>query len=65
MKIKYVIEKEIEISDNCSDDEIEQIIKSQCEDENGLDYLWERADESFDLLSVFRLLLKEIFQKRR
>ena len=51
MIIKYAIEKEIEVSDNCSDDEIEQIIKSQCEDENGLDYLWERADESFGLFS--------------
>lgn len=61
MKIKYVIEKETEVSDNCSDDEIEQIIKSQCEDGDGLDYLWRRADESFDLLPVFRLLLKETF----
>jgi len=51
MIIKYAIEKEIEIPDNCSDDEIEQIVKLQCEDENGLDYLWERADESFGLFS--------------
>lgn len=51
MTIRYAIEKEIEVPDNCSDDEIEQIIQSQCEDENGLDYLWEKADESFGLFS--------------
>lgn len=51
MIIKYAIEKEIEVLDTCSDDEIEQIINSKCEEENGLDYLWEKAEDSFGLFS--------------
>ena len=40
MKIRYAIEKEIEVSDNENDRMIQKIIENKCKEENGLDYLW-------------------------
>ena len=40
MKIRYAIEKEIEVSDNENDEMIQKIIENKCKEENGLDYLW-------------------------
>ena len=40
MKVRYAIEKEIEVSDNENDRMIQKIIENKCKEENGLDYLW-------------------------
>lgn len=40
MKIRYAIEKEIEVHDNENDRMIQKIIENKCKEENGLDYLW-------------------------
>ena len=40
MKIRYAIEKEIEVPDNENDRMIQKIIENKCKEENGLDYLW-------------------------
>ena len=39
MKIRYAIEKEIEVHDNENDRMIQKIIENKCKEENGLDYL--------------------------
>lgn len=44
MKIRYAIEKEIEVSDNENDGMIQKIIENKCKEENGLDYLWMSED---------------------
>ena len=51
MKIRYAIEKEIEIPDDYSDEMIDNVIKEKCEEEKGFDYIWQDADEPNDLLS--------------
>ena len=40
MKIRYAIEKEIEVYDNENDRMIQKIVENKCKEENGLDYLW-------------------------
>lgn len=40
MKVRYAIEKEIEVPDNETDRMIQKIIENKCKEENGLDYLW-------------------------
>lgn len=40
MKVRYAIEKEIEIPDNVKDIEIQKIIEKKCKEEKGLNYLW-------------------------
>ena len=40
MKIRYAIEKEIEVHDNENDRMIQKIIENKCKEENELDYLW-------------------------
>ena len=40
MKVRYAIEKEIEVPDNENDRMIQKIIENKCKEENGLDYLW-------------------------
>ena len=51
MKIRYAIEKEIEVPDDYSDEMIDDVIKEKCEEEKGFDYLWQDADEPNDLFS--------------
>ena len=51
MKIRYAIEKEIEVPDDCSDEMIDDVIKAKCNEEKGFDYLWQDADEPNDLFS--------------
>ena len=51
MKIRYAIEKEIQVPDDYSDEMIDNIIKEKCEEEKGFDYIWQDADEPNDLLS--------------
>ena len=51
MKIRYAIEKEIEIPDDYSDEMIDDAIKAKCKEEKGYDYIWQGADEPNDLLS--------------
>ena len=51
MKIRYAIEKEIEVPDDYSDEMIDNVIKAKCEEEKGFDYLWQDADEPNDLFS--------------
>ena len=51
MKIRYAIEKEIEVPDDYSDEMIDNVIKAKCEEEKGFDCLWQDADEPNDLFS--------------
>lgn len=50
MKIKYAIEKEIEVPDDYSDEMIDDVIKAKCEEEKGFDCIWQKTDEPCDLL---------------
>ena len=45
MKIRYAIEKEIEVPDNYSDIMIDDIIKEKCRDENETTELFEFFNE--------------------
>lgn len=40
MKIRYAIEKEIEVHDNENDRIIQKIIENKCKEKNELNYLW-------------------------
>lgn len=40
MRIRYAIEKEIEIPDNLTAMEVDDIISQKSEEENGFDYQW-------------------------
>ena len=40
MKVRYAIEKEIEVPNNENDRTIQKIIENKCKEENELDYLW-------------------------
>lgn len=51
MKIRYAIEKEVEVPDNFSEDMIDETIKTKCEEEQGFDYVWQTADEPGGLFS--------------
>ena len=55
MKVRYAIEKEIEVSDNENDRMIQKIIENKCKEENGLDYLWmsEKSLKENNLNSLF------------
>ena len=55
MKVRYAIEKEIEVSDNENDRRIQKIIENKCKEENGLDYLWmsEKSLKENNLNSLF------------
>ena len=51
MKIRYAIEKEIEVPDDYTNKMIDNIIKSKCEEEKGLDCIWQYSDELNDLFA--------------
>lgn len=53
MKIRYAIEKEIEVPDNYSDTMIDDIIKEKFKAEDGLDYIWQDEDETTELFEFF------------
>ena len=57
MKIRYAIEKEIEVHDNENDRMIQKIIENKCKEENGLDYLWMSEEDlkENNLNSLFEL----------
>ena len=40
MKIRYAIEKEIEVPDDYPDEMIDDVIKAKCEEEKGFDYIY-------------------------
>lgn len=40
MKIIYAIEKEIEVIDRRTDEEIDKFISALCDDEDGDNYIW-------------------------
>lgn len=45
MRIRYAIEKEIEVPDNLTAMDIDDIISQKCEGENGFDYQWMNTSE--------------------
>ena len=45
MKIRYAIEKEIEVPDNLTAMDIDNIISQKCKEENGFDYQWIHTSE--------------------
>lgn len=45
MRIRYAIEKEIEVPDNLTAMDIDDIISQKCEGENGFDYQWMSTSE--------------------
>ena len=53
MKIKYAIEKEIEVPDNYSDIMIDDIIKEKFKAEGGFDYIWRDENETTELFEFF------------
>ncbi|WP_299054060.1 hypothetical protein [uncultured Eubacterium sp.] len=40
MKIRYAIEKEIEVPDNLTAMDVDDIISQKCKEENSFDYQW-------------------------
>lgn len=40
MRVKYAIEKEIEVIDGVSDEELNRFISALCDDEDGNDYIY-------------------------
>ena len=57
MKIRYAIEKEIEVHDNENDRMIQKINENKCKEENELDYLWMSEEDlkENNLNSLFEL----------
>lgn len=53
MKIRYAIEKEIEVPDNYSNIMIDDIIKEKLKVEGGFDYIWQEKDERTELFEFF------------
>lgn len=53
MKIRYAIEKEIEVPDNYSDTMIDDIIKEKAKAEEGFSYIWQDEDETTELFEFF------------
>lgn len=53
MKIRYAIEKEIEVPDNYSNTMIDDIIKEKLKVEGGFDYIWQEKDERTELFEFF------------
>lgn len=53
MRIRYAIEKEIEVPDNYCDTMIDDIIKEKCIFEEGLNYIWQDEDETTELFEFF------------
>lgn len=44
IKVRYAIEKEIEVPKNLNEEMIEKIIQKKCTEENGIDILWDTED---------------------
>ena len=53
MKIRYAIEKEIEVPDNYSDTMIDDILKEKCRAEEGFGWIWQDEDETTELFEFF------------
>ena len=53
MKIRYTVEKEIEVPDNYSDIMIDDIIKEKFKAEGGFDYIWRDENETTELFEFF------------
>ena len=45
MKIRYAIEKEIEVPDNLTAMDVDDIISQKCKEKNGFDYQWIHTSE--------------------
>lgn len=44
-KVRYAIEKVIEVPETEGEESINNIIRRRCEEENGLDYIYEKEDD--------------------
>ena len=57
MKIRYAIEKEIEVSDNLTDEDIDKIIASKQIEENGIAYEYTELEviEKYGYTSIFHI----------
>ena len=53
MKIRYAIEKELEVPDNYSDTMIDDILKEKCLAEEGFGWIWQDEDETTELFEFF------------
>lgn len=53
MKIRYAIEKEIEVPDSYSDEMIDDVIKEKGLSEEGLSWIWQDEDETTELFEFF------------
>lgn len=53
MKIRYAIEKEIEVPDNYSDTMIDDMLKEKCQTEEGFGWIWQDEDETTELFEFF------------
>lgn len=45
MRIRYAIEKELEVPDNLTATDVDAIVSQKCEGENGFDYQWMSTSE--------------------
>lgn len=66
MRIRYAIEKEIEVPDNLTAMDIDDIISQKCKGENGFDYQWMSTSEINEqhLTGLFRYI-KEYIKKQK
>lgn len=53
MKIRYAIEKEIEVPDSYSDEMIDDVIKEKGLSEGGLSWIWQDGNETTELFEFF------------
>lgn len=55
IKVRYAIEKEMEVPKNYNKEIIEKIIQKKCTEENGIDTLWDTEDDlkELELIGLF------------
>ena len=60
IKVRYAIEKEIEVPKNLNEEMIKKIIQKKCTEENGIDILWDTEDglKEYGLTGLFDVIKK-------
>lgn len=60
IKVRYAIEKEIEVPKNLNEEMIKKIIQKKCTEKNGIDILWDTEDglKEYGLTGLFDVIKK-------
>ena len=60
IKVRYAIEKEIEVPKNLNEEMIKKMIQKKCTEENGIDTLWdtEQGLKELGLTGLFDVIKK-------